>query len=134
MCAAVATALDYKRLIAEIPPKVIRARKEAKFYLDKVSEMTLRWKTLSPAERDLYDTLKLLVEEFEKRTYHIPAATPIEVIQSLMTANGLKQKDLVGVFESASVVSEVLSGKRELTKQHIRRLSHRFHVSPELFL
>jgi HTH-type transcriptional regulator / antitoxin HigA len=40
---------------------------------------------------------------------------------------------LVKVFGTASVVSEVLSGKRELSKEHIRRLSRRFHVSPELF-
>jgi len=39
---------------------------------------------------------------------------------------------LVGVFETASVISEVLSGKRELTKEHIKRLSVRFNVSPEL--
>ena len=52
-----------------------------------------------------------------------------------MEANGLKQKDLVGsVFETASIASEVLSGKREITKEHIRKLSRKFHVSPAVFL
>jgi len=132
--AAVGTAVDYKQLIAEIPPRVIRSEEENRIYLEKLAEMTQRWNALSPAEKDLYDTLKLLVEDFEKRTYQIPAATPIEVIHELMEVNGLRQKDLVGIFETASVVSEVLSGKRELTKDHIRRLCGRFHVSPELFL
>jgi HTH-type transcriptional regulator/antitoxin HigA len=50
-----------------------------------------------------------------------------------MDQHGLKQKDLVDVFGTASIVSEVLSGKRELNKEHIKRLSDRFHVSPELF-
>ena len=51
-----------------------------------------------------------------------------------MAANGLKQKDLVGVFETASVASEVLKGKRSLTTEHIRRLGKRFKVSPAVFL
>ncbi len=50
-----------------------------------------------------------------------------------MAANGLRQKDLVDVFGTESVVSEVLNGKRELNKEHIRRLSERFKVSPALF-
>jgi HTH-type transcriptional regulator/antitoxin HigA len=132
--AAVGTTVDYKQLIAEVPPKVIRSEEENRIYLEKLGEMTRRWNALSPAEKDLYETLKLLVEDFERRTYQIAAATPIEVIHQLMEANGLKQKDLVGIFETASVVSEVLSGKRELTKGHIKRLCGRFNVSPELFL
>jgi HTH-type transcriptional regulator/antitoxin HigA len=50
-----------------------------------------------------------------------------------MDQNGLKQKDLIDVFGTPSIVSKVLSGKRELNKDHISRLSQRFHVSPELF-
>ena len=50
-----------------------------------------------------------------------------------MDQHGLMQKDLVDVFGTRSIVSEVLNGKREMSKDHIRRLSRRFHVSPELF-
>jgi HTH-type transcriptional regulator/antitoxin HigA len=50
-----------------------------------------------------------------------------------MDQHGLLQKDLADVFGAPSIVSEVLSGKRELNKDHIKRLSRRFHVSPELF-
>ena len=46
-----------------------------------------------------------------------------------MLANNLKQKDLLDVFGTPSIASEVLSGKRELNAQHIRRLSRRFKVS-----
>jgi len=51
----------------------------------------------------------------------------------LMEQHELRQKDLVGVFGTPSIVSEVLNGKRELNKDHIKRLSDRFHISPELF-
>jgi HTH-type transcriptional regulator / antitoxin HigA len=126
--------IEYKQLIAEVPPKIIHTKKENRYYLEKLEEMNDRWSELTRAERDLYETLAVLIEDFEKRTYRIRAATPIEVIRELMAANALKQKDLVGVFETASVASEVLKGKRALTTDHIRRLSKRFNISPVVFL
>jgi HTH-type transcriptional regulator/antitoxin HigA len=102
--------------------------------LGKIDEMNARWDDLTKAERDLYETLAVLIEDFEKKTYPSRTASPIEAIQELMAANGLRQKDLVGVFETASVASEVLKGKRSLTTEHVRRLGKRFKVSPALFL
>jgi HTH-type transcriptional regulator / antitoxin HigA len=125
---------EYKQLIAEVSPKVIHSEKENRYYLGKIDEMNARWDDLTKAERDLYETLAVLIEDFEKKTYPSRAASPIEAIQELMAANGLKQKDLVGVFETASVASEVLKGKRSLTTEHVRRLGKRFKVSPALFL
>ena len=126
--------MEYKQLIAEVPPKVIHTAEENRYYLRKLEELNRRWTELTHAERDLYDTLGVLIEDFEKKAYTIRAAAPIEVIKELMVANGLRQKDLVGVFETASVASEVLKGKRALTTDHIRRLSKRFNVSPAFFL
>jgi len=125
---------EYKQLIAEVPPKVIHSEKENRYYLAKIDEMNARWDDLTKAERDLYETLAVLIEDFEKKTYPSRPVSPIEAIRELMAANGLKQKDLVGVFETASVASEVLNGKRSLTTEHIRRLGRRFKVSPALFL
>jgi HTH-type transcriptional regulator/antitoxin HigA len=125
---------EYKQLIAEVPPKVIHTEEESRFYLEKLEDLNGRWTDLTQAERDLYETLCVLVEDFEKKTYKIRAAAPLEAIKELMAANGLRQKDLVGIFETASVASEVLKGKRALTTDHIRRLSKRFNVSPAIFL
>ncbi len=125
---------EYKQLIAEVPPKVIHSEKENRYYLGKIDEMNARWDDLTKAERDLYETLAVLIEDFEKKAYPSRAVSPIAAIRELMAANGLKQKDLVGVFETASVASEVLKGKRSLTTEHVRRLGKRFKVSPALFL
>lgn len=126
--------LEYKQLIAETPPKVIHSERENRYYLAKLEELNDRWAELTKPERDLYDTLSVLIEDFEKKAYSIRAATPIDAIKELMLANNLKQKDLIGVFETASVTSEVLKGKRSLTTEHIRRLSKRFNVAPVVFL
>jgi HTH-type transcriptional regulator/antitoxin HigA len=50
-----------------------------------------------------------------------------------MDANNLSQKDMVSVFGSESIVSEVLHKKRDLNKTHIQKLSKRFHISPAVF-
>jgi HTH-type transcriptional regulator/antitoxin HigA len=51
-----------------------------------------------------------------------------------MDQHDLKQKDLGDVFGTPSIASEVMTGKRELNKEHIRRLSEPFQVSPEMFV
>ena len=85
-------------------------------------------------EKRLAELLTLLIEEFEeKEVPALPAGDPIDMLRHLMDSNHLRQVDLLDVFGTASVVSEVLRGKRELSKAHITRLSGRFHLSPALF-
>ena len=74
-----------------------------------------------------------LIEAYEQEHHSIPDASPLEVLRALMEANNLRQKDLVPIFGSESIVSEVLRKKRALNKTHIERLSKRFRVSPALF-
>jgi len=69
----------------------------------------------------------------EEEHHAIPDASPLEVLRTLMDANGLRRKDLVSIFGSESIVSEVLHKKRDLNKTHIEKLSKRFHISPAAF-
>ncbi len=124
---------EYSALLTKFPPKVIRTEKENETYTEILYDLDRRSKTLTPAEKELAELLTLLIEDFEEKQYHLPRTKPLDVLRFLMDQHGLKQKDLVDVFGTPSVVSEVLSGKRELNKDHIKRLSDRFHVSPELF-
>lgn len=85
-------------------------------------------------EQDKYaQVLMMLIEVYEEQKYSIPEATPVDVLRTLMEANGLRQKDLASIFGTESVVSEVLSGKRDINKNHIAKLSKRFKVSPAVF-
>jgi HTH-type transcriptional regulator/antitoxin HigA len=124
---------EYGALLRKIPPRVIHTEKENEAYTAVLHDLDRRSKTLTPAEKELAELLTLLIEDFEERRYQLPRARPLEVLRFLMDQHGLKQKDLVDVFGTPSIVSEVLSGKRELNKDHIKGLSERFHVSPELF-
>src|SRR5260221_13435597 len=120
-------------LLKNFRPRVIRNEKENEACTELLYELDRRSRKLTSAEKELAELLTLLIEDFEDRHYQLPRAKPLEVLQSLMDHHGLLQKDLAGVFGTPSIVSEVLSGKRELNKDHIKRLSRRFHVSPELF-
>ncbi len=124
---------EYSTLLKKVPPKVIRTEEDNTKYTEILYDLDRRSKTLTPAEKELADLLTLLIEDFEEKRYRLPRAEPLDALRFLMDQHGLKQKDLVDMFGTPSIVSEVLSGKRELNKDHIKRLSDRFHVSPELF-
>lgn len=124
---------EYGALLKKVAPKVIRTEKENEAYTEVLYELDQRSKRLTAAEKELAELLTLLVEDFEEKRYRLPRAKPLDVLRFLMEQHNLLQKDLVDVFGTRSIVSEVLSGKRELNKEHIARLSARFHVSPEVF-
>lgn len=86
------------------------------------------------SEEEKYAAVLLtLIEAYEEEHHSVRDVSPIEVLRTLMDANGLRQKDLASIFGSESIVSEVLRKKRGLNKTHIERLSKRFRVSPALF-
>jgi HTH-type transcriptional regulator/antitoxin HigA len=122
----------YTTLLTKVPPKIIRNEAENEYYIDALYALEQK-RSLTREEKEFADLLTLLIENFEERRYQLPRATPLQALTFLMEQQGLKQKDLTDIFGTRSVVSEVMSGKRELTKEQIRRLSQRFHVSPEIF-
>jgi len=126
---AVATA--YGALLAEEKPEVVSAERRNQLYIERLEKLTGK-EVVGPAEEKLI-ALFTLLEEYESRHYPVPEAGPLDIIRHLMEAHKLRQKDLVDVFGTESIVSDVLNGKRNLTKEHIRRLSTRFHVSWSVF-
>jgi len=130
---AAAAQSEYAHLLAESLPTVIDSEALNELYLEQVSALLRREGSLSPAERQLLKLLTLLIEDYEEKHYELPKASPLGMIAFLMQQHELKQKDLTDIFGAPSITSEVLNGKRELNKEQIRRLSTRFHVSPELF-
>ncbi len=81
----------------------------------------------------LLDTLGTLIEVYEEEHDPMPESSGVEVLRYLMEEHQLVQSDL-GEVGSQGVVSEVLSGKRELNVRQIRHLARRFHVSPGVFI
>lgn len=124
---------EYSLLLTKVAPRVIRSEKENEAYTRVLYELDRRGGKQTRAGKELAELLTLLIEDFESKRYDLPRAKAVEVLRFLMDQHSLKQKDLVGVFGTRSIVSEVLSGKRKLNREHIERLSQRFRVSPEVF-
>ncbi len=89
---------------------------------------------LDAEEQEVQALLALLCTEYEDRTVAPPKASPREVLKFLMDQNGLRPVDLVEIFGSRAVASQVLTGKREISKAHARGLAARFGVSVEVFI
>ncbi|MEB2515543.1 transcriptional regulator [Pseudomonas sp. YuFO20] len=81
----------------------------------------------------LVDIIGDWIEEWDHRHHPMPQATGAEVLGYMMREHGLTQSDLPGVGPQ-SVVSEILSGKRQLNLRQIRWLAERFNVPVDVFI
>lgn len=81
----------------------------------------------------LVDTLGTLLYAYEEEHHPLPNVSGVEVLRYLMEEHDLTQSDMTEVG-SQGVVSEVLTGKRELNIRQIRELAERFDVSPAVFI
>lgn len=124
----------YRRLLSRTMPVVIETEAENERMLAIVEKLMDKGENLSPEEDKLLKLLVRLIEDFEKRYYHPEDATPLEVLQHLMESRDVKQTHLWEVFGSKGIASEVLSGKRGISKTHARALADYFHVTADLFI
>ena len=81
----------------------------------------------------LMETIGSLIETYESQNIIDIDGNAIDVLNVLMEEHGLKQSDLSEIG-SQGVVSEILSGKRQLNVRQIKILSKRFKVSPAVFI
>ena len=112
--------------------KVLKSEEE----YDKALERTIEifYAEKGSPESDELELLLLLVKDYEDRHFHIPAPDPIEVIKLKLEEKGLKQKDLEHIIGSKGYVSQVLSGKKDLTLKMVKGLHHYLGISADIFL
>lgn len=82
---------------------------------------------------NVMDVLGVLIETYEDQHVPEPKGDGVSVLRYFMEEYGLKQKDLPELG-SQGVVSEILSGKRELNLRQIKILSDRFKVPVSVFI
>jgi HTH-type transcriptional regulator/antitoxin HigA len=113
-------------------PRLIHNDEELAEYTQALFELTAK-PDPTAEEEEAIELMTLLVERYETEHYSLPAAEPADVLRFLLEQNGLSQRDIAPELGSESTVSLVLSGKRQLNRDHIARLSRRFNVSPAVF-
>ena len=125
----------YADLVVKVLPTAIQSEDEYDIMLANIDELMSKGENrLSREEERLLETLAILVESYEDEHYPMPESSPNEVLKFLMEDCELKQKDLVHIFGSTGITSEVVNGKRSISKAQAKKLAEFFKVSVELFI
>ena len=124
----------YGRLLARKLPAVIRTEEENERLIAELQQLDRRYEELTPEEREYSELLTVLIEAFEDANYPLEGSTPDSRLRSLMEEHGLRQRDLLDVFGSRGIASEVVCGKRAISKAQAKKLAELFHVPADLFL
>ncbi len=101
-------------------------------YREALATVDSLWSNAIPGapEGDQLDILITLVQAYEAVHYPIAAPDPIEAIKFRLEQGGLSTKDLQPMIGRPNRVYEVLTKKRNLTLQMIRRLHHGLGIPP----
>ncbi|MCC6587297.1 MAG: transcriptional regulator [Bryobacterales bacterium] len=132
-----ATLLDerkYQTLLGKALPVVIRTEAEYQRLLDATRDLIERPEdALTEEESRLLELLGVLVEEYEDRIHPLPKTKPHRMLAYLIEQRSMKPSDLWSVLPK-SRVSEILNGKRSISKTQAKQLAALFSVPVEIFL
>jgi HTH-type transcriptional regulator/antitoxin HigA len=110
------------------------SEEENSHIVTELEKLDRRGGPLTPEEENRAERMTLLVRQFEETRFPLGHAEPLEALRILMEDRGLRQRDLIPLSGSSSVVSGVLNGKRSISKAHARKLAGSFHVPASLFI
>ena len=125
----------YVRLANRIVVKAIETEEEYDHMVASVEQLMDKGEDrLSPEEAALLETMAILVQAYDDRYHPSPAVAPNEMLAYLMETSGRKAKDLLPVLGTRGRVSEVLSGKRSISKEQAKKLASVFKVAVDVFI
>ena len=122
----------YIELLKSFPPRPITSEEEF-LSTQKVINLLIDKGELTPDEEDYLDILGNLVYEYEEKHNTIPDIYGVELLKALIDEFCVQKKDLLSIFESESILSEILTGERPLTVDYVHKLADFFHISPSAF-
>jgi len=125
----------YSALLAKTLPGIIETEEENECALETVNRLMDKGEdNLSPEENRLFRLFVRLIEDFEEKAYPMPDVKPHERLKYLLEEKEMKQKDLLPIFNSEGVVSDILNGKRPITLKTARKLADFLNVPVEVFV
>jgi HTH-type transcriptional regulator / antitoxin HigA len=114
--------------------KVIKTEKDYQEALKSVEKLMSLDPIPDSAEGEQLNLLSTLIEDYEERIFPKILPDSIEAIKFRMEQANLKPADLVPYIGSRSRVSEILSGKRQLTIDMIRALSEGLGIPAKVLI
>jgi len=123
----------YFELIAEFPLRPLRSDEELDGAV-KMIDALLSKPTRGLGEDDYLEVLSDLVERYESEAHPMAPLSDADMLRHLIKARDVSQREVADATGIAdSTISEVLAGKRNLSRQNIGKLARYFHVSPNVF-
>ena len=125
---------SYLELVLKFPLRPLRTDKELDRAVEMIDSLIVRG-DLEPGEQDYLDILTDIVERYERVELPMPPVSDAALLRHLIDARGVTQSKLAADVQiPMSTISEVLSGKRRLNRNHIAVLAKYFGVSLAAFL
>jgi HTH-type transcriptional regulator / antitoxin HigA len=138
----VTTTIDKKKYLelldsADIIPKTIETEDEYDRFLAVAQMLMHKRIDRNSEETALLMLIVKLIEDYESIHHNLndwEKSTPNELLRHIMTVSGTRNVDLIGIIGSSGVVSEVVNGKRTISKEQAKSLGKFFKLSPVLFI
>ena len=126
----------YGRLLAKAAPRVIATEEENGRAIAIVESLVQKGeRSMTPEEDALLDLLTNLIRDYEAIAYpRREESSPHEMVAFLLEQRGLAPKDLWPVIGSKGRVSEILAGRRSISKEQAKKLAEFFQVRADLFI
>jgi|CZKE01.1.fsa_nt_gi HTH-type transcriptional regulator/antitoxin HigA len=126
----------YGRLLAKAAPRVIATEEENGRAIAIVESLVQKGeRSMTPEEDALLDLLTNLIRDYEAMAYpRREESSPHEMVAFLLEQRGLAPKDLWPVIGSKGRVSEILAGRRSISKEQAKKLAEFFQVRADLFI
>jgi len=131
---ATLTETAYGALLSQTRPRVIKTEAENERAIAELEALDTLERPLTSEEEALGELFTMLIVQFEDVHYPLGHASPLDALRDFMEVRNLRQRDLIPIFGASSVVSNVLNGKRSISKAHARKLAEFFHVPVSLFI
>jgi len=115
--------------------KVLKPIRNEANYEAALAEIEHLWGArIGTPQGDRLDILATLVDAYENEHYPMDPPDPIEAIKFRIEQQGLTRKDLEGILGSRTRVAEVLSRRRGLSINMIRRLHEKLGIPAEVLI
>ncbi|HNQ88957.1 MAG TPA: transcriptional regulator [Verrucomicrobiota bacterium] len=126
---------DYAGLCTLLPPRPIHDAVDYANVSEVTDAMVLWSGKFTTDQRDYFDLLCSLLEDYDAAHVKWPKVTGVDVLNHLLAEHGLNAAGLSRLLgASRNLGAMILRGERSLTLAHVRRLAAHFKVSPEVFL
>jgi HTH-type transcriptional regulator / antitoxin HigA len=124
----------YRELVGLLPPRPIHDEIELRSSLDIIDRMA--GFKLNADQEDYLEAVSTFVEAYETAQFPdvVASLTPLEALNALLAEHNMSASDLGRLLGNRTLGAAILSGRRALSKSHVKKLAEHFKVDPGLFL